>query len=104
MRTSQKASLWVVMTMMTLVIAIATASPAVADETATPWWHVQVGSRPTVLTPGRERTVVVSATNLGDGNVNGESAPLVVTDTLPAGVEAEAGKAWYTAGWDGSDG
>jgi hypothetical protein len=71
------------------------AAPAFA-EAGTPWWHVDVSSRPTVLTPGTGRTVVVAVTNLGDGSMNGESVPVTVTDKLPSGVEAEA--AYYLAG------
>ncbi len=77
-------------------------APAFA-ETATPWWHVDVGARPSVLTAGRERTVVVSVTNLGDKEAIGEAGdPVVVMDTLPEGVEAE--KAFYIVGAKGSSG
>jgi hypothetical protein len=73
---------------------------------SSPWWHVNVGARPTSLQPGHEGTVVVSATNLGDGEVNGDEehggAPVVVTDTLPEGVEAI--EAFYLAGQSGTSG
>jgi hypothetical protein len=72
-------------------------------ETAAPWWHVDVGARPSVLTAGRERTVVVSVANLGDKEAIGEAgAPIVVMDTLPEGVKAE--KAFYLVGAKGSYG
>jgi hypothetical protein len=56
------------------------------------WWHVTVSSRPTVLRPGGEGTVVVSATNLGDGEVNGD---VTVRDRLPEHVVAKAGSYLY---------
>ncbi len=84
------------------VLLALTATPAFAEE-GHPWWHVNVGSRPSVLTAGPERTVVVSATNLGDGNVDGEAgSPVILTDTLPEGISAE--KAFYIAGLNGLDG
>ncbi len=72
-----------------LVLALAGAvSSALAVELPeVPWWHVNVGSRPSYLAPGGEGTVVVSATNLGDGEVDGETAPVTLTDTLPEGFE-----------------
>jgi hypothetical protein len=71
------------------------ATPAGAEATS-PWWHVNVGSRPTVLAPDGKGTVVVAVTNLGDGVVDGESTPVVVTDTLPTGVKATS--AYYSPG------
>ena len=77
-------------------------APASA-ETAAPWWHVYVGARPSVLTAGRERTVVVSVTNLGDKEAIGEAGdPVVVMDMLPEGVQAE--KAFFVVGPSGSSG
>ncbi len=85
-----------------MVLLACSAAPAFAEE-GHPWWHVNVGSRPSVLTPGPERTVVVSATNLGDRDVNGEAgSPVIVADTLPVGLEAEA--AFYVVGPEGTSG
>jgi len=71
---------------------------------SSPWWHVNVGARPTTLQPGHEGTLVVSATNLGDGEVNGDEeaggTPVVVTDQLPEGFEAV--KAFFIAGQSGT--
>jgi hypothetical protein len=64
-----------------------------------PWWHVNVGSRPTYLAPGGKGTVAVSVTNLGDNNVNTGDAPVTVTDELPVGVKASS--AYYAAGTSG---
>lgn len=72
-------------------------------ENAAPWWDVNVGARPSVLTAGRERTVVISVTNLGDKEAIGEpSDPVLVVDTLPEGIEAE--KAFYLVGPEGTSG
>ncbi len=65
-------------------------------EGVAPWWHVNVGSRPTDLTPGIERTIVVSAANLGDTDAEGNTgSPIVLRDVLPADVKVE--KAFYLA-------
>ncbi len=74
-----------------IALVLAAGVPAAFAEEAlpeAPWWHVNVGSRPTALAPGGEGTIAVLATNLGDGQVNGESVPVTLTDKLPAGVSA----------------
>ena len=73
-------------------------APTLADAVA-PWWHVNIGSRPTILAPSDEGTIVASVTNLGDGEADG---PVAVTDTLPPGVTATT--ATYLGGYDGSYG
>jgi hypothetical protein len=60
---------------------------------AGPWWRVNVGGRPSVLVPGGEGTVVVSATNLGDAETSGK---VTVRDRLPEGMVAD--KAYLLAG------
>ncbi len=67
-----------------LVSAALTAAVAHAASTA-PWWRLDstVASTPELLP---EAQVVVSATNLGDGEINGSETPAVFTDTLPEGV------------------
>ncbi len=57
-------------------------------EGGSPWWHLHLGSHPTHLPPGGEGVLVVVASNVGDGPVEGAGAPVTVTDTLPAGVSA----------------
>ncbi len=81
---------------LTLVLAFGARAASVFAETVSPWWHLDIGSRPTTLTKGGEGTIVVSATNVGDGEVKGESDPAMFTVTLPAGVEAT--NAVYSAG------
>jgi hypothetical protein len=85
-----------------VVVLVVCVVPAFG-EGVSPWWHVNVGARPSVLTAGRERTVVVSVTNLGDKEAVGEASdPVLVVDTLPKGIEAE--KAFYLVGPDGTSG
>ncbi len=91
----------IVMTLgFTAVLALGIwAAPGFAEATSA-WWHVNVGSRPSDLVPGGKGTVVVSMTNVGDQAINGENAPVMVTDTLPAGVVAK--DAWDVAGPEGT--
>ena len=86
-----------------LSLALASATPAFAEELPeAPWWHVNVGSRPTYLAPGGEGTVVVSATNLGDGEVEWRGgAPVILTDKLPKGVDGD-GNGLFRAGLRGT--
>ena len=94
------AFLGIMMLIFGINVGLATSASGVISS---PWWHVNVGSRPTVLTPGRERTIAVSVTNVGDEEINGESSPVTVTDILPVGIEAEEGKAFYLASPSSSD-
>ncbi len=70
-----------------LAVVAFSATPAFAAEALpeVPWWHVNVGARPTNLPPGGEGRVVVLVTNLGDNETSGE---VTVTDRLPEGIEA----------------
>ena len=53
-----------------------------------PWWHVVASTAPTNLPPGGVGKVLVTATNLGDAGADPSVAPVVVSDRLPAGIEA----------------
>jgi hypothetical protein len=55
---------------------------------ASPWWHLGLGSRPSVLQLGSKAHVVVTAANLGDANLSGEALPVRIIDRLPAGLRA----------------
>jgi len=66
---------------------VAGAVPALA-ETSAPWWRVTPTAAPSVLPPGGFGQIVVTAANLGDGEANGSSSPITLTETLPAGVVA----------------
>ena len=71
-----------------------------AAEALTPWWRVSTEVSPTNLPPEHEGqhgtegegTIVVVASNLGDGPASGSEGnqPVVITDTLPAGLKATA--------------
>jgi hypothetical protein len=70
-----------------LLAVLAGASPAFAQGEAAPWWYLSSSSTPTYLPPGGEGTILVSATNLGDANVEASKAhPVTVTDILPPGL------------------
>src|ERR1700727_3293859 len=66
-------------------------SRGAAAEPVSAWWRLGSGSRPTNLLPGGEGVVVASASNLGDAPVQGTSAPVTLTDTLPAGGASTRG-------------
>ena len=78
----------------------AAAQPALA-RAPTPYWRLSSRSAPTNLPLAGEALsgagdegvkgegmIVVSATNLGDADVNGRAKPVTITDQLPQGVEA----------------
>jgi hypothetical protein len=62
------------------IVCLTVAGNAVA---ATPWWQLDSLSEPANLAPGGSGTVVVSALNLGDAEVNGSKTPVTLRDTLP---------------------
>jgi hypothetical protein len=58
-----------------------------------PWLRVGSGARPSVLAPGSEGEIVVTAENLGDAatvieHASGPATPVRISDVLPAGLEA----------------
>jgi hypothetical protein len=70
-----------------LLGATSFAAPAFAES---PWWQLSSSARPTNLPPGGTGTIVLTATNLGDKEADGETTPITITDTLPEGLEATA--------------
>jgi hypothetical protein len=68
-----------------LATALALSASAQA---ATPWWRLGSGSRPSNLEAEGKGKLIVSVANLGDADANGKSSPLVISDTLPAGLKA----------------
>ena len=66
------------------LLLAAGASPAFAQA----WWRMSSRPAPTLLTPGKQATIVISATNVGDTGVNANTSPVTITDSLPAGLEA----------------
>ncbi len=76
------------------VLAIlAFSASAASAETLRPWWHLTSGSNPSYLPSAKggvagEGDIVVFAENLGDAGIEGASAPVRITDILPAHVRA----------------
>ena len=77
------------------VVALVSAPSCLA---ASPWWRLDVGSRPTILPAESEAKgeIVLTAANLGDATADGQTVPVVIAPVLPAGlklrsVEAIAG-------------
>ncbi|HTZ64200.1 MAG TPA: hypothetical protein VMB51_08850 [Solirubrobacteraceae bacterium] len=70
----------------TTVLSLAGAAPAFAGA----WWHVSSRAAPTYLTPGGQATIILTATNVGDGGVTAAAKPVTITDMLPPGLEATA--------------
>ncbi len=72
-----------------LLTALACATPALAAEA---WWRLSSGSAPSNLPPGGKAQLVVSAANLGSADAKASEAhPIVITDTVPAGLEVVPG-------------
>jgi hypothetical protein len=68
-----------------VVACLAFAGSAMA---ATPWWQLDSLSIPGNLPPGGSGKLVVSASNLGDGEIVGSSSKVVLRDVLPPGLVA----------------
>ena len=70
-------------------LVLAGCSPAFAG---TVIWRLDSNSAPTVLVPGKEARIIASASNLGDGRVQGDGAnPVTLTDALPTHVRVSSG-------------
>jgi hypothetical protein len=74
-----------------LLGVLASGGPAVAAETHA-HWNLESRQAPENLPPGGEGMIILTATNLGDSEVNGTATGSKVTifDTLPAGTEAKS--------------
>jgi uncharacterized repeat protein (TIGR01451 family) len=83
-----------------VAICLAVTGSAMA---AAPWWQLDSLSMPANLPPGESGTLVVSASNLGDAEVNGSGAKVVLRDRLPAGLVATSvsGRVGSLAGFIG---
>jgi hypothetical protein len=71
------------------LLVLAYAGPARAEGSS--WWRLNSTSAPTLLPTGAngeegEGQLLVTATNLGDGEVSGSKEPVTLSDVLPAGV------------------
>jgi hypothetical protein len=69
-----------------VLLSLAGASSASA---AAPWWTTQAVFLPSVLVPGHQAQLVLSAADLGDVAVSGAQT-VTITDVLPPGVKATA--------------
>jgi hypothetical protein len=95
-RARMKTSGLCVAVMILAVLAFSASSASAAE----PWWHLESGSAPTNLPPGGTGTITVTAADLGDADVNGNSlfedpagsgvfgTPVKIVDTLPPGLKA----------------
>jgi len=66
------------------VLAFSASSASAAE----PWWHLNSGSAPANLPPEGKGEIIVTATNLGDANMNGAATPIDIADTLPEHLQA----------------
>src|SRR5665213_1177522 len=89
MRVYRRLSVYLAILVSAVSVLLATLSTTPASAQA-PWWQLASSSQPRNLPPGGEGEIVVTATNLGDAEVNGASTPVTITDTLPPGVTANA--------------
>ena len=67
-----------------LVVLAACASPALAGA----WWRLSSRVAPSALPPGGKATIVVAATDVGDGGIDATTEPVTIKDMLPPGLEA----------------
>jgi hypothetical protein len=63
------------------------AGVAPSARAAAPWWHLEAVPAPTILQPGHEGQVVLSAVDAGNEGIDATSAPITITDTLPKGLK-----------------
>lgn len=77
-----------IVVMLLAVAAAAIASPASAAETA--WWQVSANTKPTIIKPGQEGTIVIEAVDIGNAAIRGKTSPVTISDELPAGLTAVA--------------
>ncbi len=81
------------MLMTSLVLAVGLslgcgASSAFAEAGA--WWRLSSRDAPSNLMPGGKASIILTASNVGDGGVNATKTPVTITDELPTGLEAIA--------------
>jgi hypothetical protein len=55
-----------------------------------PAWQMSFEASPTDLAPGGSGEVIVVASDVGSGPIDGAKTPVSITDTLPAGIRATA--------------
>jgi hypothetical protein len=77
------------------VTALAAAAPAFAEGPTFAHWHLEGSAAPRNLPLAHEGVagegqIIVTASNLGDADMHGETSTITIKDTLPKGVEASA--------------
>ena len=68
-----------------LFACLAAAGVASAQTPAT-WWRLNALAAPTLIPVHGEAQIIITASNLGDSDVNASAEPVTLTDELPAGV------------------
>ena len=63
---------------------------AASAQPGMPWWHLNATAAPTILPTQGEAQLILSAANLGDGELDATSDPVTLTDLLPEGVTPAA--------------
>jgi len=66
------------------ILAFGTSSASAA----TAWWHLDAVAAPSNLPPGGSGKVIVSASDLGDAEVDGANVPVKLIDKLPSNLTA----------------
>ena len=70
------------------VVVLLCATVAATAQAASAHWEVLARSAPSTLLPGKKGFITAVVINLGDTAALGEADPVVITDTLPAGIVA----------------
>jgi hypothetical protein len=71
---------------MAIALGVVADAPAGAATEGKPWWHLTTRAFPSNLPEGQEGTAVLTAVNLGNGQVRGEP---ILTQTFPAGYSIQ---------------
>ncbi|HTZ65685.1 MAG TPA: hypothetical protein VMB51_16415 [Solirubrobacteraceae bacterium] len=63
---------------------------ATAQAAGGPWWHLESRAAPSDLAPGGEGRIIVSASDVGTTQADGETEPITISDGLPPRLKATA--------------
>ncbi len=61
-----------------------------ASASSAGWWLLETSFAPTKVTPGKNAQISVTAVNAGYQDISAASKPIVITDTVPAGLKLVA--------------
>jgi hypothetical protein len=70
------------------VLALSLIFAPSAGASPSAWWQLNLASTPSNLPPGGHGTLVVTAANLGDAEIDGSVTPVTLVEKLPAHVSA----------------